>query len=181
LHVDGREVDALLTDIQGDETMKHSPKLLAMILLAGAAIAHAAGGGGAGGADEASAVNADPVIATARAAIAKQDWASAQAGLKQALAAKPNNADYHNLYAYSMRKAGNADMALVFQHYSEALRIDPKHRGAHEYSGEAYLATNDLPKAKAHLAALDKLCTFGCEEFTDLKKAVAAYEASHKR
>ena len=161
--------------------MKTRSRFLATALLTCCAAAYAAGGGGAGGADASDASSADPVIASAKAAIAKKDWVAAQAGLKQALVANPRNADYHNLYAYSMRKGGNADMALVFQHYDEALRLDPKHRGAHEYSGEAYLAMNDLPKAKLHLAALDKLCFFGCEEYTDLKKAVAEYETSHKR
>ena len=163
--------------------MKPALRFLAAALLMCSAAAHAAGGGGggAGGADASDAASSDPVIVSARAAIAKNDWNAAQAGLKQALAANPKNADYHNLYAYSVRKGGNADMALVFMHYDEALRLDPKHRGAHEYSGEAYLSVDDLPKAKAHLAALDKLCFFGCEEYADLKKAVAAYEASHKR
>jgi tetratricopeptide (TPR) repeat protein len=155
-------------------------RLLSIALMTCSAVALAAGGGGAGGAD-ASEASSDPVIATAKAAIAKQDWAAAQAGLKQAVAANPKNADYHNLYAYSMRKSGSADMALVFKHYDEALRLDPKHRGAHEYSGEASLLVGDLPKAKAHLAALDKLCTFGCEEYSDLKKAVAAYEAGRPK
>lgn len=161
--------------------MKPRSRFLATALLTCCAAAHAAGGGGAGGADASDASSADPAIVSAKAAIAKKDWVAAQAGLKQALAANPRNADYHNLYAYSIRKGGNADMALVFQHYDEALRLDPKHRAAHEYSGEAYLAVNDLPKAKLHLAALDKLCFFGCEEYTDLKKAVAEYETSHKR
>jgi len=77
-----------------------------------------------------------------------------------------------------LRKGPNPDMDLVFKHYNEALRIDPKHLGAHEYIGEAYLMVKDLARAKEHLAALDRLCTFGCEEFTDLKKAVAQYEAA---
>lgn len=161
--------------------MKSRSSFFATALLTCCAAAYAAGGGGAGGADASDASSADPVIASAKAAISKKDWVAAQAGLKQALVGNPRNADYHNLYAYSMRKGGNADMALVFQHYDEALRLDPKHRGAHEYSGEAYLAMNNLPKAKLHLAALDKLCFFGCEEYTDLKKAVAEYETSHKR
>ena len=130
--------------------MKTRSRFLATALLTCCAVAYAAGGGGAGGADASGASSADPVIASAKAAIAKKDWVAAQAGLKQALAANPRNADYHNLYAYSMRKGGNADMALVFQHYDEALRLDPKHRGAHEYSGEAYLMTGNLAKAKEH-------------------------------
>jgi hypothetical protein len=67
-------------------------------------------------------------------------------------------------------------MNLVFKHYNEALRIDPKHRGAHEYIGEAYLMVGNVAKAKEHLGALDKLCFFPCAEYTDLKKAIAEYE-----
>ena len=144
----------------------------------GAALAAGGGGGGPNGEGDA---NADPALKAARAAIERKDWSGAQAGLKQALAANPNQADYHNLYAYSLRKGPNPDMAMVFSHYTEALRLDPKHRAAHEYSGEAYLVVGDLPKAKEHLAALDRLCTFGCEEYTDLKKAVVQYESGGKR
>ena len=117
---------------------------------------------------------------TAKGAIAAGDYASAQLTLKVALASDPGNADLHNLYAYSIRKGANPDMPLVFKHYNEALRIDPKHRGAQEYIGEAYLMTGNLPKAKEHLAALDKICFFGCAEYDMLKKAIAAYEARPK-
>jgi tetratricopeptide (TPR) repeat protein len=107
----------------------------------------------------------DPVLEKVTAATKKQDWASAQAVLRDALAADPQNANYHNLYAYSVRKAANPDMNLVFKHYNEALRIDSKHRGAHEYIGEAYLMVGNVAKAKEHLAQLDKLCFFGCSEY----------------
>jgi hypothetical protein len=30
-----------------------------------------------------------------------------------------------------------------------------------------------LDKAKEHLASLDKICPFSCEEYRDLKKAIA--------
>ena len=120
---------------------------------------------------------ADPVLEKVTAATKKQDWASAQAMLRDALAADPQNANYHNLYAYSLRKGAKPDMNLVFKHYNEALRLDPKHRGAHEYIGEAYLQVGNLAKAKEHLAQLDKLCFFSCSEYTDLKKAIADYEA----
>ena len=110
------------------------------------------------------------------AATKRQDWAAAADALKGGLAADPNNASYHNLYAYSLRKGANPDMNLVFKHYNEALRIDPKHRGAHEYIGEAYLMVGNVAKAKEHLGALDKLCFFPCVEYTDLKKSIAEYE-----
>ena len=123
----------------------------------------------------------DPAMEQARAAIAKEDWTRAQGVLRDAVARNPQDADAHNLYAYSMRKGPNPSMDLVFRHYNEALRIEPKHRAAHEYLGEAYLMSGNLPKAKEHLAQLDKLCTFGCEEYTKLKREVAAYEQQHAK
>ena len=162
--------------------MKLHTLFLSLALLSVSAGVHAAGGGG-GGSSGGSGINttqADPVLQAANAAIAKEDWVAAQITLKQALASHAQNADYHNMYAYSMRKGTNPDMQLVFFHYEEALRINPKHRGAHEYIGEAYLQTGDLAKAKEHLAALDKLCYFGCEEFTDLKAAIGKYELAHR-
>jgi Flp pilus assembly protein TadD len=111
----------------------------------------------------------------------RQDWSGAANVMKDAVAAKPDNADYHNLYAYSLRKSGTQQMDLVFQHSNEALRLDPKHRGAHEYLGEAYLQVGNLAKAKDELAALDKLCLFGCREYSELKKAVSQYEARAAR
>jgi cytochrome c-type biogenesis protein CcmH/NrfG len=146
-------------------------------LLCWALLAGAAGGGGGNDTPAWSAKSEDPAVKTAKGALSAGDYASAQLSLKVALAADPGNADLHNLYAYSLRKGANPDMALVFKHYQEALRLDPKHRGAQEYIGEAYLMVNDLPKAKEHLAALDKLCFFGCPEYDELKKAIAAYEA----
>lgn len=159
--------------------MKYAIGAIALALLGCLHTAHAAGGGGGGGGASAESVASDPVIQAAQAAISKKDWDAAQATLLQALGGNPNNADYHNLYAYSLRKSANPDMDLVFKHYAEALRINPSHRGAHEYVGEAYLLVNKLAKAKEHLAVLDRLCFFGCEEYSDLKKAIASYEASH--
>jgi hypothetical protein len=34
-----------------------------------------------------------------------------------------------------------------------------------------------LDKAKERLKVLDGACFFGCEEYTDLKEAISAYEA----
>jgi hypothetical protein len=122
----------------------------------------------------------DPVLERAAAATARSDWPAAQAILREAVAKEPGNPDYHNLYAYAVRKGANPDMNLVFKHYNEALRLDPKHRGAHEYIGEAYLMVGNLPKAKEHLSQLDRLCFLPCSEHRELKKAVASYEAKRK-
>jgi tetratricopeptide (TPR) repeat protein len=118
----------------------------------------------------------DAVIEQARDAIARQDWSGAQRLLKGGVAENPRSADYHNLYAYSVRNGASPDMNLVFKHYNQALSLDPKHRGAHEYIGEAYLMVGNLPKAKEHLAQLDRLCFFSCREYSDLKDAIASHE-----
>jgi len=119
----------------------------------------------------------DPYLERFDAAKARLDWGAAAGVMKEAVAAKPDNADYHNLYAYALRKGGTKDMDLVFRHYNEALRIDPKHRGAHEYLGEAYLMVGNVAKAKDELAALDKLCFFPCSEYSELKAAIAQFQA----
>lgn len=115
----------------------------------------------------------------AREAIARGDWAGAEAAARTAVVRDPRSADAHNLYAYSIRKGAQPRMDLVFRHYNEALRIDPRHRGAHEYLGEAYLMTGNLGKAKEHLAILDRLCAPGCEEQATLRRAVTFFETSH--
>ena len=146
----------------------HRSLIIALIALPGIALAAET--------PSTSSAPRDPVLEQVAAATAKNDWSEAQATLRQALARNPNNADYHNLYAYSIRKGPKPDMSLVFKHYNEALRIDPDHRGAHEYLGEAYLMVGNVAKAKEHLAVLDKLCLFPCDEYTELKKAIADYE-----
>jgi len=118
----------------------------------------------------------DAVLERYSLASEKQDWKAAAAAVEEGLQKNPNNADYHNLLAYSIRKGPNPDMSAVFKHYNEALRIDPKHKGAHEYLGEAYLMVGNVAKAKEHLAQLDKICFFGCNQYSELKKAIAAYE-----
>lgn len=123
---------------------------------------------------------ADPLLERYAEASARKDWDRAAAVANEGLAQSPLNADYHNLYAYALRNRPKPPMDTVFRHYNEALRLEPKHRGAHEYLGEAYLMVGNAPKAKEHLAALDRLCTFGCDEYSKLKKAVAEYEARKK-
>ena len=42
----------------------------------------------------------------------------------------------------------------------------------------AYLLLDDPAKAKQHLTTLNSLCFLPCAEYSDLKKAVEAYEKS---
>jgi len=118
-------------------------------------------------------------LAPARALIAEGRWRDAIGALKEV--GDTGSADWNNLMGYSHRKAKVPDFAAAEGYYNAALRIDPKHRGALEYSGELYLMLGDLPKAEERLATLDKACTFGCGELKDLRAAVASYKANGNR
>jgi len=150
------------------------PLILTGLLASSGAVLAA---GDPGGPSSSATERKDPVMEKVATATSRKDWAGAQGVLKEALSADPNNANYHNLYAYSIRKGANPDMNLVFKHYNEALRLDPKNKGAHEYIGEAYLMVGNVGKAKEHLSQLDKLCFFGCSEYNDLKRAISEHEA----
>jgi Flp pilus assembly protein TadD len=121
-----------------------------------------------------TAVARDPDYDAGTKAIEAKNWTLAIESLNRAAARDSGNADIQNWLGYAYRKSGNLDAA--FRSYGEALRLDPRHKGAHEYVGEAYLMVNNLAKAEEHLAQLDKICFFSCEEYRDLKKAVEAYK-----
>ena len=84
-------------------------------------------------------------LTTARSLIAEKKWQDAIGELTRVGEAR--SADWNNLMGYSLRKARTPDLAAAEGYYSEALRINPKHRGALEYSGELYLMMGDLAKA----------------------------------
>jgi cytochrome c-type biogenesis protein CcmH/NrfG len=114
----------------------------------------------------------DKEMQTARAQIAKKDWTAAVATLELFTKVNAKSADGFNLLGYSYRNLKRYDESLVA--YKQALMLDPKHRGAHEYIGMAYIQMGQPAKAREHLALLDKICTFSCEEYRDLKKALDA-------
>jgi Flp pilus assembly protein TadD len=96
--------------------------------------------------------------------------------LKKAEIEEPKNADVKNLIAYSYRKLGQYRVA--YQYYQQALTLDPKHKGAHEYLGELYVNIKRLDKAQQQLATLQKLCSTSCDEYKRLHKAIEEYKQS---
>ncbi len=118
----------------------------------------------------------DPNFTEGRKAIDNKDWAAAVPLFEAVVAKDKSNADAFNWLGYARRNAGNYEAA--FAAYNQALALDPRHRGAHEYIGEAYLKVNNLAKAEEHLKRLDSLCAFGCAEYTELKNKIAAYKAA---
>jgi Flp pilus assembly protein TadD len=111
--------------------------------------------------------------AAGKKAVEAKDWKSAIERLNKALLQDDRNPDIHNLLGYAYRNAGQLDSA--FKHYRRALELNPRHRGAREYLGEAYLLANDVQKAQEQLAALREICLIPCEEYEDLEKAITAY------
>jgi Flp pilus assembly protein TadD len=123
--------------------------------------------------DEPAAEQTDPEYAAGKAALDAKDWGVAIRLLSSAALRDTRNADIQNYLGYAYRNAGRLELA--FKHYQRALQLNPRHRGAHEYIGEAYLVANDLANAEKHLAALEKICLIPCEEYDDLNKAIAEY------
>jgi len=112
-----------------------------------------------------------PDLTSVRTKIKAKDFQAALAELK-ILADTHQHADVYSLMGFSLRKTGDYSTALTF--YKKALDFDADHKGAHEYLGELYVETGNLPKAREQLAVLMKLCPQGCEEREDLEKALAS-------
>jgi len=117
---------------------------------------------------------ADADYAAGKRAIEARDWGGAIASFGKAALRAPGSADIQNYLGYANRNAGKLDAA--FRHYQRALELDPRHRGAHEYIGEAYLMVKDLASAEKHLAALDRICRLPCEEYADLRAKINAFK-----
>ena len=160
--------------------------VIVMLLLGTGLADHAradGGGGGGGGGDDERAnpprgKPIDPDYTAAVTAIKVNKFAEAIPLLRRVVGRDASNADAFNWLAYATRR--NGDPAASLPLYEKALAIDPKHRGAHEYMGEAYLMLGNVAKAKEHLARLDSLCLLPCSEYRDLKRAVERYEKTGK-
>ena len=121
-------------------------------------------------------IKSDPVwLSQSRASIKAEKYDQAIKQLQTAN--ETSSADWNNLLGYSLRKKQPPDLAGAENYYQAALKIDPDHRGALEYYGMLKLINNNLLGAEALLARLDKACTFGCEEYSDLKEAIQKYKS----
>ena len=143
---------------------------IAVALVAGASgLALAAGGGGGGGGIVGNG-HGDAAYDAGVKAVERQDWKGAIRQFKTSIASNRFNADAHNWLGFAYRNAGDLDRA--FAEYEEALTLDPQHKGAHEYVGEAYVIAKNIPKAREHLAALEQLCGRSCPEHQELDEFI---------
>jgi tetratricopeptide (TPR) repeat protein len=124
----------------------------------------------------APAATAPDKLGAARGLIAEGKWREAIDALRAVN--DTASADWNNLMGYSHRKAATPDYAAAERYYDAALRIDAKHRGALEYSGELYLMMGDLARAEGRVKELGSACFFGCDELKKLRDAVASYKAN---
>lgn len=155
--------------------MKHGVLPVLLSVLLGCGMAWAAGS------SSSSSPSVAERIENAKKAIEAKDWKMAAFELDKALREDSNNADVHNMLGYSYRKRPNPDLPKAFEHYKLALKIDPRHKAAHEYIGEAYLMDRQPSEAEKHLMQLEAICgNTTCEEYTDLAHAIAAYKAGRK-
>lgn len=115
----------------------------------------------------------DPDFAAGKRAIGAGDWEGAIKALANAALRDDRNADIQNYLGYAYRRLRQFDPAM--QYYQRSLALNPRHRSAHEHLGEAHLAQGDLAKAEEHLAALEQICLIPCDEYDDLKRAIAGY------
>jgi Flp pilus assembly protein TadD len=115
----------------------------------------------------------DADYAAGKKAVERKDWTEAVRLFQLSAKRNPDSADLENYLGYSYRNLKQFEPA--FRHYERAIELDPRHRGAHEYIGEAYLMTGNLAGAEKHLAALRQICLLPCEELKDLERAVAEY------
>ena len=140
------------------------------LALTGAGAVHAAGS------DDAYAAAPGP-LQSAVDAIRAERYADAIKLLEPYTLQNARDADGFNWLGYAYRKSGQ--LPLAFARYERALALDPQHRGAHEYIGEAYLQDGRPERAEQHLQRLQQLCG-GCEEYLDLKSAIAEHRARMK-
>jgi Flp pilus assembly protein TadD len=120
----------------------------------------------------------DPEYRQGVAAVEAKDWKTAIGLLSSAALRDTRNADIQNYLGYAYRNTG--ELALAFKHYQRALQLNPRHRGAHEYLGEAYLMIGNVAKAEEHLALLRKICLIPCAETGVLEKKIAEFSPTRR-
>lgn len=95
-------------------------------------------------------------------------YEAAIASLEAAVWAAGPDPDLLTYLGFANRKLRRYETARGW--YEAALAINPGHRGALEYYGELKLETGDVAGARRHLARLDALCAFGCQQADELRR-----------
>ncbi len=135
------------------------------------------GGGAGGGVIVASNYSSQAQYARGMQALYAKDYYLAIFYFGKVIEVQPDSAAAENQLAFSYLQLKDVDTA--FNHYENALAIDPNHKGVLEYQGEAYLVLGNLAKAEENLAVLANLCPGGCEELDELEEAIEKFKAGN--
>ena len=110
----------------------------------------------------------DALYVSAVSKINEHRYEEAIAELEGSLWAAGPHPDVLTYLGFANRKLKRYDEARRW--YEMALAVAPTHRGALEYYGELKLELGDAAGARAHLARLDALCGFGCQQADELRR-----------
>ncbi|HEX7947338.1 MAG TPA: tetratricopeptide repeat protein [Phenylobacterium sp.] len=171
------ELDWLKAKAANCGTGCDSMKLKAMT----ADVEKAVGAGGSGAGQPSAALEqgsllfaqaGDQAYVQAVSLINEKRYDDALASLDAARVAFGPHPDILTYQGYAWRKKGQFDRAT--EYYEEALKLAPNHVGATEYYGELKVVRGDVAGAKAMLAKLDRICTYGCAEAEELRRWIDA-------
>jgi tetratricopeptide (TPR) repeat protein len=124
----------------------------------------------------AEAKTADETYVTAVSLINEKRYEEAITYLNDARWAAGPHPDILTYLGFANRKLLRYEQAEDY--YQSALQIFPEHRGALEYYGELKLERGDIAGAKSHLAKLEAICGFGCNEADELRRWIAEKKPS---
>ncbi|MFM9936851.1 MAG: tetratricopeptide repeat protein [Novosphingobium sp.] len=110
----------------------------------------------------------DAIYVSAVSKINEHRYDEAIAELEGSLWAAGPHPDILTYLGFASRKLHRYDAARTW--YEMALAVAPDHRGALEYYGELKLELGDVVGARQHLARLDTLCGFGCQQADELRR-----------
>ena len=99
-------------------------------------------------------------------------YAAAIESLERARVAFGAHPDILTYLGFANRKLHRFEVAEGY--YRQALAAEPRHKGATEYYGELMVERGNIGGAKAMLARLDAICTFGCAEADELRQWITA-------
>lgn len=131
--------------------------------------------------------SSDSDYADGKEAFEREDWPAVITALDKVVERRPWHDNAHNMLGFAHRKEGDFDAA--FHHYAIALELNPRHKGALEYLGEAYLELGRIEAADEVFLRLAGVCRFvvmafdnngwqhGCPELDDLALAYAEHGA----
>ena len=115
--------------------------------------------------------SADAVYVAAVGLINEGHYEAAIGKLEDAVWSDGPHPDLMTYLGFANRKLKRYDAARAW--YEQALAVAPRHRGALEYYGELKLELGDLAGAREHLARLDRICGFGCNQADELRQWIA--------